>query len=262
MSGNLSLNRGPGAAVEVGLSGQKGTQQKRSLGRGWASSWTWVSNAPLWQRRPTASQAGVAKVVRGSDPSASTSGVLCCAGVPERKRNGHTGVSPGEATKMVRGAPDLWGEPERAGSVQLGNRKLKGDLVAVTNSLMQGWTIHVGPFLCCTATAQEATDPSGNKGNASQIVEGEKPQNLQKHWKRCTEKFGICIFGDIQNLTGHGPQQPASPVCGFRGAGLDDLERSSLNGSNGPAFGQKFANLNVSSNKYIQLLALVYLGYI
>ena len=128
------------------------------------------------------SWAGVAKVVEGSDPSHLTPEsphLESCVGAwaPQRKRHGHTGVSPGEATKMVSGAgaPDVRGEAERAENVQPGRQEAQG-----RSCCHQLRNARVDPSWRCTATAREATDPSGNKGKASQLAEGGKRKKKPK----------------------------------------------------------------------------------
>lgn len=161
-----------------------------------------------------------------------------------------------EAIKMVggAGAPDVWGEAESARNVHPGNRKLKGGPVAVTNNLM------VDPSWRRTATAQEATETSGNKGNAKQIVEGgKKEKNFQKHWKRCTEKFWNLHPWSYAKLNWTWPSSTSITCVWFQGGWIRWPPKVWSKLFYYSAFGQKFANLNMHSNKYIQVLALGYL---
>jgi len=46
-------------------------------------------------------------------------------------------------------------------------------------------------------------------------------------WKQAAQRgCGICVFGDIQNLAGHSPEQPAPAAPDLsEGVGIDNLQR-------------------------------------
>lgn len=47
-----------------------------------------------------------------------------------------------------------------------------------------------------------------------------------KHWKSLSNDCGVPILRNIQNLTGHAPEQPAVGDCALSvWVGLDDLQR-------------------------------------